>query len=135
MDFIKKYLYEKIKTKKKSKQFKNMYSFDERKVESFRIKTKYPDRAPVIVERAGGNNITLLEKKKYLVPFELTIGEFMLLIRKKIKLDPRTGMYLFFNDNILVACSETIGDSYNKYSDSDGFLYIKYSGENTFGEK
>jgi GABA(A) receptor-associated protein len=133
MDFIKNNYNKTFTSGEKSKRFKNIYSFDERQRESTLIKKKYCDRVPIIVERSN-DNIPLLDKKKYLVPHSLTIGEFILVIRRKIKLNQSVGMYLFFNNNILVSSSEYIGDSYNKYKDADGFLYIKYSGENTFGK-
>ena len=42
---------------------------------------KYPDRVPVIVERLPKAQIGDLDKKKYLVPVDLTIGQFYFLIR------------------------------------------------------
>jgi len=133
MNYLKNYCNDNLTFKSNVKYFKDTYPFDKRKFEASRIRKKYINRVPVIVERSNDNSIPLLEKKKYLVPYDLTIGEFMLLIRRKINLDEKVGIYLFFNDNILVTCSEMMGDSYNKHKDLDGFLYIKYSGENTFG--
>ena len=34
---------------------------------------------------------------------------------------------------ILGHCSMSMGELYNQYKDEDGFLYLTYSGENTFG--
>lgn len=34
-----------------------------------------------------------------------------------------------------VFCSLTMGQLYDKEKDEDGFLYVAYSGENTFGYK
>lgn len=34
-----------------------------------------------------------------------------------------------------VCCSLTMGQLYDKEKDEDGFLYVAYSGENTFGYK
>ena len=43
----------------------------------------------------------------------------------------------FFIDNILLSVSSStlIGELYNTYRDKDGFLYITYDVENTFGTK
>ena len=112
--------------------FKNKFGLEDRKVESERIMNKYPDKIPCILERSG-NNIPLINKKKYLVPKDLTIGQYIFVIRKRLKLDSSTGIYLFFKGGILVNCSELMSSCYEKYKDEDGFLYIRYSGENTFG--
>ena len=49
--------------------FKSKYTFDKRKAESERIKERYPDRLPIIVEK--NSNCKMLpdiDKNKYLVP-------------------------------------------------------------------
>tara|TARA_B100001057_G_scaffold312817_1_gene312897 strand:+ start:1257 stop:1634 length:378 start_codon:yes stop_codon:yes gene_type:complete len=116
----------------KKTDFKSKYDFKHRKNESERITIKYPDRIPCILERSG-KNIPLVNKTKYLIPRDLTVGQFIYVVRKRLKLDSSLAIFLFFNDNILVNSSETINYCYLNYKDDDGFLYIKYSGENTFG--
>lgn len=41
---------------------------DKRKAEAERIRQKYPDRIPVICEKAEKSDIPTIDKKKYLVP-------------------------------------------------------------------
>ena len=108
--------------------------FSERKSESEKIRKKYPDRIPIICEKSVRNSLLLpdLDKSKYLVPHDLTIGQFMYVIRKRLKLDASEALYLFANGHIMT-CSNTIGMAYDNYRDSDGFLYLKYSKESTFG--
>lgn len=108
--------------------------FNERKLESSRIRAKYPDRVPIICEKSSRNNVLLpdLDKSKYLVPQDLTIGQFMYVIRKRLKLDPSEALYLFASGHIVTGCS-TCGMAYDDYKDADGFLYLKYSKESTFG--
>ena len=96
------------------------------------IMEKYPDRIPIILERAN-DSLTEINKTKYLVPNELTLGQFIYVIRNRLKLKPEIGIFLSFNNSVMVNCSSIILDCYNKYKDEDGFLYVKYSGENTFG--
>ena len=45
--------------------FKAQNPLERRKEESARIRTKYPDRCPVIVERAPRSNIADIDKQKY----------------------------------------------------------------------
>jgi GABA(A) receptor-associated protein len=114
--------------------YKIKKGYSERKTESERIKEKYPDRIPIICEKSSRNGGTLpdLDKTKYLVPHDLTIGQFMYVIRKRLKLDASEALYLFANGHIMT-CSNTVGVAYDNYKDSDGFLYLKYSKESTFG--
>ena len=41
---------------------------EQRKTEAERIRQKYPDRIPVICEKADKTDIPTIDKKKYLVP-------------------------------------------------------------------
>ena len=70
-------------------------SFDDRLKESTDIKKKYPSRIPVIVERYNKcKNICDIDKNKYLVPEDLTLGQFIFTIRKRLKLTPDKGATL-----------------------------------------
>jgi len=112
--------------------FKNTHSFDKRKNEAQRIRAKYPDRIPVIAEKASESDVPDIDKKKYLVPSDLTIGQFVYVIRKRIKLKPEKAIFIFVN-NTLPPTSALMSQIYKEHQDQDGFLYVTYSGESTFG--
>lgn len=112
--------------------FKEKFPLKKRKDESTRIRKKYPDRIPVIVEKAKNTEIDDIDKKKYLVPSELTVGQFVYVIRKRIKLSPEQAIFLFI-DNKLPPTASLMSQIYKEYGDNDGFLYVSYSGESTFG--
>ncbi|CAM9711497.1 unnamed protein product [Ectocarpus sp. 12 AP-2014] len=113
--------------------FKQEHSaVDKRKSEAERIRAKYPDRIPVICEKADRSDIPDIDKKKYLVPADLSTGQFIYVIRKRIKLDPEKAIFIFVNDTI-PQTSALMSQVYEHQKDEDGFLYITYSGENTFG--
>lgn len=117
----------------KNPSHKEKYSFEKRLAESTRIMKKYPDRIPVIVERAASDTTTqLINKNKYLVPSSLSVGQFVYVIRKRLVLPPEKAIFLFIG-NILPPTASLLGTIYDEQKDSDHFLYIKYSGENTFG--
>ena len=65
--------------------FKFQYSYEQRKKEATTIKTKYPDRIPVIVEKEPYSDIVEIDKHKFLVPNHLTVGQFVYVIRKRMK--------------------------------------------------
>lgn len=112
--------------------FKEEHTIESRCQESSKIRSKYPDRIPVVVEKAPRTLIQDIDKRKFLVPADLTVAQFMYIIRKRIQLPPEKAMFLFVN-RVLPATSATMGSIYNDHKDEDGFLYIAYSGENTFG--
>uniref|UniRef100_A0A5K3EGH9 Gamma-aminobutyric acid receptor-associated protein-like 2 n=1 Tax=Mesocestoides corti TaxID=53468 RepID=A0A5K3EGH9_MESCO len=112
--------------------FKESHSFDQRVKDATKIRQKYPDRIPVIVERHPGSQINDLDKHKFLVPSEITVAQFMWIIRKRLELSPEKALFLFFDD-LVPQASLTIGQLYNERKSDDGFLYAHYSGENSFG--
>lgn len=115
-------------------KFKQRISLEERKKEASRILEKYPDRIPMIIERSNAcKNIDEIDRQKYLVPCDLTMGQFMFVIRKRIKLDSSQGLYFYVNRNNMVTSSEIISNVYHNHKDKDGFLYVEYAGESTFG--
>ncbi|KAJ3035538.1 ubiquitin-like protein atg8 [Rhizophlyctis rosea] len=113
-------------------KFKDDHPFEKRKQEAEKIRQKYPDRIPCIVEKAEKSDIATIDKKKYLVPCDLTVGQFVYVIRKRIKLSPEKAIFIFVN-NVLPPSSSLLSQVYQEHKDEDGFLYIIYSSENTFG--
>jgi len=71
-------------------------------------------------------------KKKYLVPSDLTVGQFYFLIRKRIHLRPEDALFFFVN-NVIPPTSATMGNLYQEHHEEDFFLYIAYSDENVYG--
>lgn len=143
---------------------------EKRKSEAERIRAKYPDRVPVICEKADRSDIPDIDKKKYLVPADLTVGQFHYVIRKRIQLAPEKALFLFCSNTIppngefvlelilrwcthFLSCSHLnanriilvrittqsislaalMSTVYEEQKDEDGFLYVQYSGESTFG--
>lgn len=115
--------------------FKAQHSFAERKEESAKIILKYPDRIPIICEKNtySKNDIPIVDKIKYLVPADLTAGQFVYVIRNRVKLPPEKAIFIFVGSSVIPPSASLISTLYQEYKDSDGFLYITYSGENTFG--
>ncbi|KAK8502892.1 hypothetical protein V6N12_054121 [Hibiscus sabdariffa] len=111
--------------------FKIEHDFEKRRAEAARIREKYPDRIPVIVEKAERSDIPTIDKKKYLVPADLTVGQFVYVIRKRIKLSAEKAIFIFV-DSVLPPTGAIMSTIYDEKKDEDGFLYVTYSGENTF---
>ncbi|KAK6037405.1 putative gamma-aminobutyric acid receptor-associated protein [Cooperia oncophora] len=91
--------------------YKEENNFEKRRAEGDKIRRKYPDRIPVIVERAPKSRLRDLDKKKYLVPSDLTVGQFYFLIRKRIHLRPEDALFFFVN-NVIPQTMTTMGQLY-----------------------
>ena len=117
-------------------KFKDKHSYEDRKDEANRILNKYPERIPIICDKNDKNNLNVpvLDKTKYLVPFDLTVGQFMFVLRKRMKLPSEQAIFLFVNGTI-PSSSALVNELYHQHKDLDGFLYVSYSGENTFGNE
>ena len=104
--------------------------------EADRIMRKYPDRIPVVVTKNKNSTTTPdIDKHKYLVPVDLTIGQLQFVIRKRLHLSPEKGLFLFI-DSMAVCHSELVVTAYERDHDrEDGFLHVVYSCENVFGSE
>ena len=113
-------------------RFKETYLFQARKIESYRIRSKYLDRIPIICEKTRFSKMEQLKKQKYLVPADFTLGQFMYVIRSKLNLPAEKGLFFFVNGTI-PPIQKTLSEIDYEHIDEDGFLYITYSDENVFG--
>ncbi|XP_031704436.1 gamma-aminobutyric acid receptor-associated protein-like 2 [Anarrhichthys ocellatus] len=80
--------------------FKEDHSLEHRCIESAKIRNKYPDRVPVIVEKVSGSQIVDIDKRKYLVPSDITVAQFMWIIRKRIQLPSEKAIFLFVDKTV-----------------------------------
>ncbi|GMP90573.1 hypothetical protein CsSME_00041634 [Camellia sinensis var. sinensis] len=68
----------------------------------------------------------------YLVLVDLTVGQFVYVVWKRIKLGAEKAIFIFVK-NILPPTAAMMSAIYEENKDEDGFLYMTYSSENTFG--
>jgi GABA(A) receptor-associated protein len=114
--------------------FQKKFDFDKRHMEASRIKERYPNRIPIILEKNENcKTVPEIDKKKFLVPEDLTMGQFQYVVRKRLKgFTSEQGLFFFIN-NTMPSVNEQLHILYNMHKNKDGFLYILFSGENTFG--
>ena len=109
------------------------YPLVERKREILNIKQKHPDKCPIFIAKLDTDKILPdISKNKYLIPFDFTISQLMYTIRKNMNISPETAIFLFIC-NIVATGNSKVVTLYEEYKNEDGFLYITYAGENTFG--
>lgn len=96
---------------------------------------KYPERIPVIIEKNKNTIGPNIEKTKYLILIDMTVAQFLYIIKSKISLTENSTIYLFAkkDNKTLLSGSLTFNYLYNNYKDDDGFLYLEYCYENVFG--
>jgi GABA(A) receptor-associated protein len=112
--------------------YKRSTSLEKRKEESQRILEKHPHMLPIIFEKQKNSTVSDLDKFKIMISHKHTVAEFMHVMRKRINIKPEESIYIFIN-NALPNMSITMAQLYKENKDEDGFLYIVYASEATFG--
>ena len=114
-------------------KYRQRVSMTDRKISAERIMTQHPSRIPVVVECSEQlQQDHPLSKNKFAVPYDLTLAQFLFVIRKHMKLQPEYAIYAFVN-NRLHPTTSAIGTIYAQEKMEDGFMYIDIFQESTFG--
>lgn len=116
-----------------TKAFKDEVSFEKRCSESENLFRKYPNRIGIIVEQASGTSLPKITKRKYAVYNDMQFSSFMNVIRTRLELKPEIALIFFVNGNHILTGNQIMSEIYKEHKDKDGFLYVQYTGENTFG--
>ncbi|XP_013358500.1 PREDICTED: microtubule-associated proteins 1A/1B light chain 3C [Chinchilla lanigera] len=111
------------------KPFKQRKSFAARQEEVAGLRATLPNKVPVILERDPPR----LDKTKFLVPQELTMTQFLGIIQSRMALRATEAFYLLVNNQALVSTSVTMAEIYRDHKDEDGFMYVTYASQETFG--
>ena len=64
---------------------------------------------------------------------DTTMGAFTYIIRKRLELEPHQAIFLFISNSTIPSSSSLLSEIYETHKEEDNFLYIQYTGENTFG--
>jgi GABA(A) receptor-associated protein len=113
--------------------YKTRTTFEERSEESRRIRLRFPDRIPILVERATKSiDIPLIDKNKFLAPGDVNVAQFIHIVRRRLQVSSETAIFVFIG-NTLPTTGTLLRELYASYKEADGFLYMTYSGESTFG--
>lgn len=109
-------------------------SLDIRKEEVMAIRNRFPTKVPIIVQRfCKETALPQLDKSKYLVPQEITMSQFLTIIRNRMRISSNQTLYLLVNNRSMISLSLTLAEVYNEYAGTDGFLYVTYASQEVFG--
>lgn len=115
--------------------FRTKYTRTERLAEALSVLNKHPDKIPVICEPITPSTPPI-NRSKYLVSGDLTVGQFLHCIRPRIcSIRSDQALFLFVGDtrDSIPPTSAIMVNLYDQYRSTDGFLYIGYAIESTFG--
>ncbi|KAF8770791.1 microtubule-associated proteins 1A/1B light chain 3C-like [Argiope bruennichi] len=116
------------------KTFKERRSLEMRKMESAEVRSKFLKKVPVIVEKSDREKVLpYLDRVKFLVPLDMTMSQFVGIVRTRLKLKPTQTFYLMLNNRSVATMSRYMGDIYDEYKDEDGFLYCTYAAQEMYG--
>ncbi|XP_034210811.1 autophagy-related protein 8c-like isoform X2 [Prunus dulcis] len=104
-------------------------SSNERHIDPWLLRETHPDL--VAVEKDARSDIAEIDVKKYLVPKDALLGDFIAYVRMWIFLKKRKPIFVFFK-NTIPPKGATMGAIGEENTDEDGFLHMTYSGNDTF---
>jgi len=123
--------------------FAQKHSFVQRRKQSTAVLKKYGDRVPIVIQpQPGCLNAPWLDGSKFLVPKTQTIASLLCHIREKMALKSEIGLFFLVGTSAnsatkeqyaLIGGCDMVGLLYTQYAKDDGFCYVYYSEESTFG--
>ena len=102
-------------------------SYERRVAESQRLRHRYPSSVPVVVR------CDFIEKRQYIVPYSVTVGQFLHTLRQSVSMHASQALFLFVGNNTLVPSAATMLYVTDHHLEDDGFLLMTLEKEKVFG--
>jgi len=101
---------------------------DSRKREAIRFKETVPGKIPLFVDRKDESKLPFLKKRRYLVPKNIYMADFIGTIHQKLDLPQETKLVMFVGDDTEPQAEDVkLEQVYEEKKSEDEFLYVKYS--------
>ena len=115
-------------------KYKSTNTLHKRLILSSKLVEESPDSIPVIVARGNSTSVPEISQHKFMVDQHVSYIKFTTNVRTRIDpLNSRQSIIFFVADGSIPTSNISMGEVYRRHRDRDGFLYITYAGENTFG--
>jgi GABA(A) receptor-associated protein len=115
--------------------FLEQFSVEERLRAALALRTKHPDKAPLLVF-IDRNIDTTVPSCRMLAPLGSKVCNLLHHLRTTTRVDHELALFMFFGQERKVATGNTlIKTLFNEERSPDGFLYCHVMGENTFGSQ
>jgi hypothetical protein len=112
--------------------FRERLTLSQRISEGARLRMMYPMRIPIILERRE-KSTPRVSREKFLLHQEALGGELMVEVRRRTSLDERSALFFSCGGQMITGMTE-MKHLHSQHQDpSDGFLYVQYGVESTFG--
>ena len=98
-----------------------------------RILREWPDRIPIVVTPAPSSSVPQLDRSKFLVNKDITVGQFVYVVRKRITLSPDKALFFLVDGKFMPPNSATVGEMYAMHKRDDKLLVLQYCFESVFG--
>ena len=114
--------------------YKKSVPLEQRQSDFKKVMETNKGRIPSICERCPGSTAPVMQKKKFLVPPEMRVGQFGEIIRRKMELSKEAALFFLVNGTHSLSGNQLMSEVYDKFKDpEDSFLYIGYSNEMVWG--
>jgi GABA(A) receptor-associated protein len=107
-------------------------SLEERQEKSKSFRERHPNHIPVLVTEHKKSEVKGPSLLKFNVSKACKIAEVIMSIKQKTNPTSTAAIYVYVNNEVCNP-SQSIVDIDSKYRNEDGYLYLVYSTENTFG--
>lgn len=112
-------------------RFKDSMGFDERRAFFLSLVSKHENKIPVVIETDPRSMMKFFSFKLSLKP-TIAVSALAKIVREKVQLSNSEAIFLFCG-NVSLAGNKILSDTYEKYRDKDGFLYVVVSNIESFG--
>ncbi|CAD5224270.1 unnamed protein product [Bursaphelenchus okinawaensis] len=103
-----------------------------RRSESALLAEKHPNKVALIIERfKSEKNLKPLDKKHFLLPPEATVAQLKHVIG--IRVSAKNNSVFLLIQNEIPDATKTIRELARRHRSPDGFLYVKFSSEDSMG--
>ena len=109
-------------------------SLESRTRQTIAMCKRYPDKVPIMLSSDRNSSNQSCVSKKLMIPRSATCAQFIVMIRERVQIQSTHALFFVtVPKHHLICGSTTIGEVYDKEKTDDGFLYIVYALEHSFG--